>query len=193
MKNFAEELVYWYLRFNGFFPLTNFVLHRQGLQDGHQNADADLVAIRPKFVAEEVGNGHRDEYLFGHFSPNTNIGLICEVKSASRLNLEKVHMRREDRIQYCLRRIGFFSETKVRLHAEELRTRSVSKGQFHEVGKLLVTKRENAVPGFICLSMNHVEAFIMDRIRYFSREKEGAKLYFDSDMLQYMIWKSKAR
>ena len=26
--NFAEQLVYWYLRLNGYFPITNFVLHQ---------------------------------------------------------------------------------------------------------------------------------------------------------------------
>jgi hypothetical protein len=190
MKNFAEELVYWYLRFNGFFPLTNFVLHRQGLLDDHQSADADLLAVRPKFVSEEVGGEHRDEYLFRHFSSQTNIGLICEVKSGNNVNWEKLHLKREDRISYCLRRIGFFSENKVRYHTEILKSHKVSKGQFHEVGKLLVTKRDMNIPGFICLSMGHVEAFILERIHLHSSEKDGAKLHFDSDMLQYMIWKN---
>ncbi|UQZ34358.1 hypothetical protein C2I18_13025 [Paenibacillus sp. PK3_47] len=189
MKNFAEELVYWYLRFNGFFPLTNFVLHRQGLSNGHQNADADLLAIRPKFVMEDVGGDHRDNSLFRHFSTETNIGLMCEVKSGSTVNLEEVHLKRADRISYCLRRIGFFSESKARYHTEYLKTEKVSKGQFHEIGKLLITQREIEMPGFICLTMEHVESFILERIHLYSREKYGAKLYFDSDMVQYMIWK----
>jgi len=189
MKNFAEELVYWYLRFNGFFPLTNFVLHRQGLLDDHQSADTDLLAVRPKFVAEEVGGEHRDVYLFNHFGPQTNIGLMCEVKSGNNVNIEKIHLRREDRISYCVRRIGFFSENKIRYHTEVLKSHNVSKGQFHEIGKLLVTKKDINIPGFICITMDHVEAFILERIRLYSSEKYGAKLHFDSDMLQYMIWK----
>ncbi|WP_046216247.1 hypothetical protein [Paenibacillus wulumuqiensis] len=189
MKNFAEELVYWYLRFNGFFPLTNFVLHRQGLSDSNQSADADLLAIRPKFVTEEVGRQHYDAALFRHFNSNTNIGLMCEVKSGNRVSLEKIHLKREDRIAYCLKRIGFFSENKVRVHTEYLKSQCVSQGQFHEVGKVLVTKSEMNIPGFICLSLDHIEAFIVERIRLFPSEKEGAKLHFDSDMLQYIIWK----
>ena len=31
--NFAEQLVYWYLRLNGFFPITNFVLHHGAEQN----------------------------------------------------------------------------------------------------------------------------------------------------------------
>lgn len=190
MKNFAEELVYWYLRFNGFFPLTNFVLHRQGLASNQQSADADLLAIRPKYVSEEIGGQHHDDHLFRHFSSSTNIGLMCEVKSGNHPNLENIYLEREERISYCLQRIGFFSESKVRQHAQVLKSYQVSKGQFHEVGKLLVTKRESDIPGFICLTLDHIEAFIMERINLFPREKNGARLHFDSDMLQYMIWKN---
>ena len=39
--NFAEELVYWYLRLNGFFPITNFVLHRdEGYPSGEGRGGA---------------------------------------------------------------------------------------------------------------------------------------------------------
>src|SRR5581483_4708781 len=60
--NFTEELVSWYLRFNGFFPIDNFVLHAircqfgKGSFDKH-NADSDVIAIRPRSVMEII-NGH---------------------------------------------------------------------------------------------------------------------------------------
>ncbi|MEW4370995.1 hypothetical protein [Paenibacillus kandeliae] len=189
VKNFAEELVYWYLRFNGFFPLANFVLHREGLCAGSQSADADLIAIRPKFVYEEIGVDHKDPMLFKHFSMKTNIGLMCEVKSGNYVSREDIHLGRKERISYCLKRIGFFSNKKLQEHSKTLESHPIAKGDFHQVGKLLVTKREMHVPGFICLSLDHIEKFIMERISLFSREKDGAKLHFDSDMLQYMIWK----
>jgi hypothetical protein len=43
--NFSEQLAYWYLRLNGFFPLTNFVLHHHGTGERH-SSDADIVAVR---------------------------------------------------------------------------------------------------------------------------------------------------
>lgn len=190
MKNFAEELVYWYLRFNGFFPLTNFVLHREDLKPRGQNADVDLVAIRQKFVSEEIGAGHIDTHLFQHFDLSKNIGLMCEVKSGRNFNANKVLLKREERISYCLKRIGFFSEEKVEYHTNVLKSEFVSPGNFHEVGKLLVTRRQENVPGFICLSMNHIEQFIVERIRLFPNAKDGAKLHFNSEMLQYIIWKN---
>ncbi len=50
--NFAEQLAYWYLRFNGFFPLTNFVLHHG---TGHRTSDTDLLAMRFPYVSEDIG------------------------------------------------------------------------------------------------------------------------------------------
>jgi hypothetical protein len=57
--NYGEALTYWYLRLIGFFPMTNFVLHR--LRESHgQNADADLLAIRLPHVYEKIGGEHDD-------------------------------------------------------------------------------------------------------------------------------------
>ncbi|MBW5447627.1 hypothetical protein GE107_16335 [Cohnella sp. CFH 77786] len=189
MKNYAEELVYWYLRFNGFFPLTNFVLHRQDLTS-NQNADADLLGVRPKFVREEVGRGHVDKALFNSDNLNLakNIGIICEVKSGMQRH-PRIPLDQEDRILYALKRIGFFAGEKLRIHAQTLKSNKVARGDFHEVGKLFISEREEDLPGFICITLGHVERFILERIDQFSDEKEGSRHFFDSDMLQYMIWK----
>lgn len=186
MKSFAEELVYWYLRFNGFFPLTNFVLHRQDLISS-QSADTDLLGVRPKFVSEEIGGQHIDPMLFMHFRSSINIGLICEVKSGE--NPGTINLSREDRLRYCLKRIGFFSENKVNMHMKSLLTQKVIHGEFHEVGKLLITEKKVNDPGFICLRLKHIEMFILERIEQYPVAKGGAKHFFESDMLQYMIWK----
>lgn len=58
--NFGETLAYWYLRLNGFFPLSNFVLHRDEETIEH-SADADLLAVRFPFVYEAVG-GQPDDW-----------------------------------------------------------------------------------------------------------------------------------
>jgi len=187
LKNFAEELAYWYLRFNGFFPLTNFVLHRQDLLSS-QNADADLIGVRPKFVSEEIGGNHLDNQLFKNFNRNRNIGVICEVKSG-RTDPSDILMAREDRIRYALKRLGFFSDEKVHYHMERLENESVIRGRFHEVGKVLISDHPSDQPGFICIQLDHVESFVMERIELFLPEKNGAKHFFESDILQYMIWK----
>jgi hypothetical protein len=56
--NFGEELTYWYIRLNGFFPLSDFVLHRgEGIRSP---ADCDFLAIRFRGVYEEVGGQASD-------------------------------------------------------------------------------------------------------------------------------------
>lgn len=56
--NWSEELTSWYLRLNGFFPLTNFVVHRQ--QNVLYRSDIDVLAVRPPHVFEEIGGQEYD-------------------------------------------------------------------------------------------------------------------------------------
>src|SRR5687768_6292565 len=56
--NYAETLAYWYLRLNGFFRLSRFLLHRDGGRD--YNTDCDLLAVRFPEVFEPVGGNPRD-------------------------------------------------------------------------------------------------------------------------------------
>src|ERR1700722_20447592 len=58
--NYAETMTYWYLRLNGFFPLTRFVLHDYR-EDRRFSADCDLLGIRPPYVHEDIG-GQTDDW-----------------------------------------------------------------------------------------------------------------------------------
>ncbi len=53
MRNFGEELAYWYLRLNGFFLIDDFVLHSEDLKSS-QSADADVIGIRNPFTVEKI-------------------------------------------------------------------------------------------------------------------------------------------
>jgi hypothetical protein len=61
MANRAEEFVRWYLRFNGYFSIENFVVHaadeakriREG--DVPQDAECDLLGVRLPYSAEVAG------------------------------------------------------------------------------------------------------------------------------------------
>lgn len=55
----AEILASWYLRFNGFFVVPNFILHDAGLakQAGGQLSEADLLAIRMPHEHEVIKKG----------------------------------------------------------------------------------------------------------------------------------------
>ncbi|MVP01023.1 hypothetical protein [Paenibacillus lutrae] len=171
--------------------MSNFVLHNKDLES-HQNADVDILAVRPKYVDEGVGRDHRDEWLFNHFNLDKNIGLICEVKSGNHFRSE-IYMGREDRLKYALKRIGFFGPAKTTEYSQKLINQSVVAGRYHQVGKILFTHYPRQEPGFICINLEQVQSFLLDRIQRFPNEKSGAKLFFDSELLQYMIWNSTRR
>ena len=81
MPNHAEEYTLWYLRLNGFFPLSNFVVHKSNLVE--VSSECDLLAIRPPHVFEEIGGtvDDWDPYLTEVLDFTRTIGLVCEVKA----------------------------------------------------------------------------------------------------------------
>jgi len=81
--NYGETLVYWYLRLNGFFPLTNFVIHKS---DGvTYSSDCDILAIRPPLVFEQIGGqaDDWDQWFLEHINSGRTLGVICEVKTGN--------------------------------------------------------------------------------------------------------------
>lgn len=87
MKNYAEELAYWYFRFNGFFPISNYVTHPQERIFKEGYSDTDIIAIKPFGVYELVGLQRPIDYCEflreKVIIPNEGktIGIICEVKA----------------------------------------------------------------------------------------------------------------
>lgn len=80
MSNYGEELAYWYLRLNGFFPITDFVFHTIPYY-----ADADILAVRPPNVREEIRVGHplkNDTNIVTSSEESKRIFVYCEVKTS---------------------------------------------------------------------------------------------------------------
>lgn len=143
MKNFAEELAYWYFRVNGFFVLDNFVLHSRDL-DSSQNADIDLLAIRQKHTYETIGGieTDMDPELFQHFVRDKHIGIICEVKSSPNPTSRSIKLNNSDRLTYAVRRIGFFEFENARRKASVLTSQRVVQGEYHQIGKVLIANQD---------------------------------------------------
>lgn len=130
-KDRAEQLASWYLRFNGFFPLTNFILHDAGAvkQVGGQLTDADVIALRPPHVEETIG-GSDPIFVQPHLDLKVQQGLwdfiIAEVTcEPSRGECKFNWVDEDDKINvsyltYCLRRFGFWDSTSVPAVAREL-------------------------------------------------------------------------
>lgn len=202
MANFGETLTYWYLRLNGFFPLTNFVLHRHDLnRNGIQHrADADLLAIRLKHVYEPIGGQTEDwDDWFqdnGLQLADKVIGLMVEVKTG-RFNAS--HIKKsfsKERLTYGIQRLGFYDHTSptIQHKVESLQQFPVVTSDYYQIAKLLVTRetveRED-LPPCLHITLPHIENFISHRMRKYAREKEGSRFFFPDDLIQYFAWKAR--
>ncbi|UKS26649.1 hypothetical protein LOZ80_34915 [Paenibacillus sp. HWE-109] len=169
--------------------MSNFVLHNRGLDDSH-NADIDLIAIRNKYTFEEVGGkkADPDQRLFNHFNSDKHVGLLVEVKSG---RFDSIKLGNVDRLRYGVQRFGFFSQSKTEKIVEKLRTSQTAEGDFHQVGKVLVTDSATIENGYVCLELTHVEKFIESHLRKYARDKYGARHLFPSTIIQYLAWKNR--
>src|SRR5688572_18351639 len=110
IMNYGEAIAYWYLRLNGFFPITNFVIHHSSKV--RHSSDCDVLAIRLPFVYEEIGGNEDDwdESLSKELGFDHTIGVICEVKTGA-YRLENIF--RPEYIAYSIARLGFMPKEGV--------------------------------------------------------------------------------
>jgi hypothetical protein len=200
MANFGETLTYWYLRLNGFFPLTNFVLHKSG--EHKHSADADLLAVRFKHVYEPIGGQTEDWDLWfesnGLALTDRVTGLIIEVKTG-RVNSQMiVGSFSEARLRYAVERFGFFRDSSmVEASVTELGSHPVMTTERYRIGKLLVTSDSvsnlDRYPPCLHLKLQEIEDFIAIRMEKYTDRKSGDRMLFPDDLIQYFAWKSGGR
>jgi hypothetical protein len=181
--NFGEEVAYWYLRFNGFFPLPNFVLHRT---DRRKASDCDVLAVRPPHVFEEVGGNQWDwdQRLEVHWAEGRTVGVICEVKSGIRIR----SIFQNDRVMHSVRRLGFAEDLAPEewesLHEEGF----VDLGSSHRILKLLVADYQpRGYQRIQFVSIDYAREFLKQRVRNY-HEKQGDWVFFKSNLMQDLIW-----
>lgn len=183
--NYAEELAYWYLRLNGFFPISNFVVHKSSRVS--HTSDVDLLAIRPPFVYEEVGGQPQDwdTYLTGKLDFNRSIGLVCEVKSGS---FEDEKLFRGDHLRYTLPRLGLVSPKNIEQALAGLSqsaTVEVDGGTL--VAKLFASSAENCDGPYLSRSLSQMEDFLAERVNRYPIRKYGDRMFFPSHLFQHII------
>nr|MBI3611892.1 hypothetical protein [Nitrospirota bacterium] len=115
----AERLALWYFRLNGFFTITNFVLHPS--RRGGQRTDADIVGVRFPYRSEFPDSQGGDETEFTQMR-NKPYFVIAEVKrSLCQLNGPWTNQGSEN-IQSVLNDLGLFPNTEIQAVAESLYT-----------------------------------------------------------------------
>lgn len=213
--NYGETLVYWYLRFNGFFPLRNFVLHssrreEQPTQEESyiQGADCDLIAVRFPHVYEEVGGQPGDKAGESDWDSRFNtwgfslkaevIGLIVEVKTGnldhSRELSNALTSFRRERIKADIQRMGIFDKQDVENNwIENLSKHAVfpvpGENTSYRIGKLLVSRQNIKSDQVLTITLKDIDDFIEKRIQKYKDRKNRDRILFPDDLLQYMLWK----
>jgi len=186
--NYGETLAYWYLRLNGFFPLTNFVLHKS---DGVKyTSDCDILAVRPPLVYEEVGGqpDDWDQWLLKYIKTGRTLGVICEVKTG---DYEADKLFRPEYVRYAAKRLGMTDK-------DEDITRIADGGAIEDIGdtyriiKLFVSNH-GAEEKFENRSLEEIIQFLFDRIGKYPAEKYKDRMFFGSILFQGLVEIKKMR
>jgi hypothetical protein len=180
MDNYGEELAYWYLRLNGFFPIPNFVLHSVEINDGSEkfyNADADIIAIRPPNVSEMIGTEtvKFDEKIVTAEEGSEYLFVYCEVKTGGYRNNE---LFPAGRVKYVKDRCGFpldFDEKS-----------NVKNRIFKRV--LIANSKQNGLSDNVTyISINDTLSFILNRFKEYDEYKYPSRMFFKSSLIQLLI------
>lgn len=111
IENKTEKLVYWYLRFNGYFTVENFTVHPDFKK--RPETEVDILAVRFPNSREEPlhRDFERDEQII---VPATTDFIVGEVKSGKCAINENSWGKPEKRhVRYLLKWMGFLSNGEI--------------------------------------------------------------------------------
>ena len=128
-----ETFVRWYLRFNGYFSVENFVIHEPVNGVIPQGGEIDILAVRFPYQLETPGfQIHNDERIIDEEAAANKFTdiIIAEVKGGKRQNLNDIWIKPDPddiyshRLEYLISWIGIFPDEGAISHVvEELRTK----------------------------------------------------------------------
>ena len=183
--NYGEEIVYWYFRLNGFFPLSNFVVHRSS--DVQYTSDVDILAIRPPHVYEEVG-GQPDDWdgsLVSELKFGRLIGVVCEVKTGA---FDEARLFRPEYLRYAIGRLGFVERERIPRIVEELVDKPlIDLDGSGTICKLLISSQQQRSETYIARTLATAEDFLAERVRRYSQEKFADRMFFPSELFQLVV------
>src|SRR5437870_1379942 len=116
-----ELLVRWYLRFNGYLGIENFVVH-EPIEGGiRQGGETDVLAVRFPYSREEAGFAiETDAKLIDKEAVDEHLVdfVVAEVKAGRNASLNDVWREPQDnqkigRVAYLLRWLGPFDDQEI--------------------------------------------------------------------------------
>lgn len=179
--NFGEELAYWYLRLNGFFPLTNFVYHKS--DSAEYSGDCDVLAYRPAGVWEEIGGREVDwhprlQEIVDFDHPAV---VICEVKTGA---YDRESLFPRDRLAYAIRRAGL----AIPADPDWNESASFDHGSSRSY-KLLVARAHAESTRWNTIRIDECVTFLRKRFATYP-EKFRDRVYFQSSLIQFLAYES---
>ncbi|MDA8146472.1 MAG: hypothetical protein M0Z27_10495, partial [Thermaerobacter sp.] len=196
--NYAETIAHWHLPLNGFFPLSDFVLHRTGepgreLDKGMAHSvDCDLLAACFPHSYEEI-YGQQIDWDSSRFKgwvidlTVVTLGLMVEVKSRKSLAPEDVRTFQPARLCATVRRLGMVPRRKAQDLARALdseRVVSCTQTGRRKIAKLLVARQANRStterPWFF-LALEDADRFILRRMKKYREAKSRDRMFFPSE------------
>ena len=189
--NYGEKLAYWYLRLNGFFPVTNFVTHGHIGEVHEQSGDVDLLAVRPPHVSELIGGqqGDWDRRFDGweiDFNANL-VGLIVEVKTGERIRMRLIDRMFKHRSHQSVCRLGIVPPDQIQAATNTLEQSPLWRENGAVIGKLLVSRDPcpEEAP-WLNITLNECVDFISDRIDRYRSEKNRDAIRFSDPLMEFI-------
>ncbi len=164
-------------------------------------ADADILAIRHPYVQEDVGGRH-DDWDSDRFSrwgldlQANRICLIVEVKTGKIKPGALDTAFGRERLNYAFRRFGVLPTAQTTQTVDAMDNASVATVDSFSFGKLLISNSprcSNENPQsqqYLYLNLREAVDFIRGRMRHYQREKSTARMFFASELIQFLAWES---
>jgi hypothetical protein len=152
------------------------------------SSDCDILAIRPPHVYEEIGGGEEDldtELTRLGLDLNRTLGVICEVKTGY---VGRIFRRQN--VYYAIDRLGFVGNSSAA--KETLREHaSCLLGKQYQIAKLLIANKQPRYHNrFLFVSLEQTRDFIRGRMKKYSDSKFRDRIFFNSTLMQYLIWEA---
>jgi len=193
MRNYAEEIAYWYYRLNHFFILQNFVMH-QVEERGHKrvSAEMDVLAIKPPYATESIPTDPHYELkpdpdlisLIGLSPENFDeftIYVMAEVTSGGSEQRSKFD---SSRVKYNLKRFGLYKILNAS-HFEGTPIKKIDNAVVCKIFMGVDGTKPKMKENFFKIPLKHADGFIDERM---SKEFKGRDWYlFNSNYIQSKI------
>lgn len=168
-----EKFTSWYLRFNGYFTIDNFVVHaaddagriRNGLIAPH--TETDSIAIRMPYSSEIAGNLRIANHNLLVENQNERFDvIIAEVKSGNDNTPNGVWKNKKlNPIKYILRFVGLYPEAMIDTAANDLANRYTYENEKSRIRYIIFANEPNKhykAQGLTYITFSQIVKFLVE-------------------------------